>query len=144
MLDDVSSTSCLNPLMSILNDPSPPLSSKRLSTTPTSTPPRKKSSPPALTAAQPTKTTRASTKTSSLIPTPTWPKSTTRHTRAVGATRKWRMRMTGKAARMRERRSLRRRRLKRRIDGWAGRIKTLKNREGIMHAFIAEALVRRL
>lgn len=82
-----------------------------------STPPRKKSSPPAPTVAQLTKTTRASTKTSSLIPTLMWPKSMTRHTRAVGVTRRWPMGTMGKAARMRERRNPRRRRSKQQSDG---------------------------
>ena len=86
-----------------------------------STPPRKKSSLPAPNVAQLTKTTRASTKTFSLILTLMWPKSMTRHTRAVGVTRRWPMRMMAKAARMRERRSPRRRRSKQQSDGQAKR-----------------------
>lgn len=120
----------------MLNESSPLLLFKRLSTTPISTHPRKKSSLPAPTVAQLTKTTRASTKTSSLILTPTWPRSMTRHTRAVGVTRKWAMRMMGKAARMRERRSPRRRRSKRRSD--AGREKFDGKRVSV--SCIAEAL----
>ena len=87
----------------------------------TSIPPRKKSSQPAPIVARPMKTTRVLTRTSSPVPTPMWLKSMTRHTRAVEATRKWRMRTMGKAARMRERWSPRRRRPKQRSDGQSKR-----------------------
>ena len=96
---------------------SPPPSFKPPSMTRISIRQRKKSSLPAWTEAQLTKMTRALTRTSSQVPTPMWPRSMTRHTRAAEATRRWRMGTMGKAARMNERRSPRRRRSRRRSDG---------------------------
>ena len=119
----------------MLSVASPPPSFKPPSTTRTSILLKRKLSLPVPTAARLTKTTRASTKTFSPTPTPMWPKSMTRHTRAVEVMRRWRMRMAARGARMRERQSPRRRRPKQRSNGQAKK----KLRRG-SESCIAEAL----